>query len=122
MKKDLATLDRQLAKLKEEIKRMKGAQDRLAEAVGQPKWQLARVDAGRQSAVARLQEAIAAGGPKVKDDLGNVQRDIAKWKEDMMATKKKIRKKPFAPSVKEGKLRKSDGEEADTVRSFFNAG
>jgi hypothetical protein len=122
VKKDLATLDREFAKLKEEIKWIKGTQDPLAEAGGHPKGQLARVDAGRQSAVARPQEAIAAGGSKVKDDLGNVQRDIAKWKEDMIATKKKIRKKLFAPSVREGKLRRSDDDEADTVRSFFNAG
>jgi hypothetical protein len=55
-------------------------------------------------------------------DLGNVQRDIAKWKEDTMATKKKIRKKSFAPSVKDGKLRGSDSEETDTIGRFFNTG
>jgi predicted nuclease with TOPRIM domain len=41
VKKDLATLDREHAKLKDEIKSMKGTQDPLVEAVGQPKGQLA---------------------------------------------------------------------------------
>jgi hypothetical protein len=40
---------------------MKRGQDPLMEASGQLKGQLARVDAGRQSAVARLQEAIESG-------------------------------------------------------------
>jgi chromosome segregation ATPase len=39
-----------------------------------------RVEAGQQSAVARLQETITAGGSKVKEDLSNVQGELAKIK------------------------------------------
>jgi septal ring factor EnvC (AmiA/AmiB activator) len=48
VKKDMTNLGRELAKLKEEIKRMKGTQDPLVEAVGQLKGQLARVEAGQE--------------------------------------------------------------------------
>jgi hypothetical protein len=54
------------------------------------KGELARVEVGQQNAVARLQEAITAGGWKVKEDLGNVQGELAKMKEEIRA----IRLKP----------------------------
>jgi hypothetical protein len=109
VREDLTDLQQELAKLKEEIKRMKGTQDPLAEAVGQLKGQLARVEAGQQSAVGRLQEAIAAGGSKVKDDLSSVQGELAKLKEEIK--RMKITTKQFPPSMKKGKLRYDDCEE-----------
>jgi regulator of replication initiation timing len=69
------------------------------------KGQLARTEAGQQSAVARLQDAITAGGSKVNEDLGNVQQDIAKLKEDMIVTRWMTGKKLFPPSLKKGKDR-----------------
>jgi hypothetical protein len=66
------------------------------------KDQLGRVEAGQQSDIARLQEEIAAGGSKVKEDLENVQRDVAKLKEDMIVTRRMTGKELFAPSMKKG--------------------
>jgi chromosome segregation ATPase len=103
VKEDMTNLDREVSKLKEEIKRMKGTQDPLVEAVGQLKGQLARVDAGQQSAVVHLQEEIAAGESKVKDDLSNVQGELAKLKEEIK--RMKITTKQFPPSVKKGEGR-----------------
>jgi regulator of replication initiation timing len=67
------------------------------------KGQLARTEAAEQSAVALLQDAIAAGGSKVKEDLGNVRREVTKLKEDMLLTRRMIGNKLFTPSVKKGK-------------------
>jgi hypothetical protein len=60
--------------------------------------QLAQVKAGQQSDVARLQEGIAAGGSKAKDDLSNVQGELSKLKEDIK--RMKMTTKQFPPSVK----------------------
>jgi hypothetical protein len=49
------------------------------------KDQLARVEAGQQSEVTRLQEAMTAGGSRVREDLGNVERELAKMKEEIRA-------------------------------------
>jgi uncharacterized protein YoxC len=69
------------------------------------KGQLARTEASQQSAVVRLHDAIAAGGSKVNEDLGNVQQEVAKLKEDMIATRWMTGKKLFTPSVKKRKIR-----------------
>jgi hypothetical protein len=58
---------------------------------------------GQQSAVAGLQEAITAGGSKVKEDLSNVQREVTKMKEGVKRLKM-IKSKQFPPSVKKGKI------------------
>jgi chromosome segregation ATPase len=50
---------------------------------------VAWVEAGQQSEVARLQETITAGGSKVKEDLSNVQGELAKMKEEIKAMKRK---------------------------------
>jgi hypothetical protein len=68
------------------------------------KGQLARVEAGRQSEVARLQETITAGGSKVKEGLLNVQGELAKMKEEIRRLEMTTGK-PFPPSVKKGKCR-----------------
>jgi hypothetical protein len=51
----------------------------------------------------------------VNEDLGNVQREVAKLKEDMIVTRWMTGKKLFAPSMKKGKLRISDGGETDKM-------
>jgi hypothetical protein len=76
---------------------------------------MARVEAEQHSAVARLQEAIAAGGSKVKENLSNGQGGVAKLKEDMMLTKRMMRKTFFAPFVKKEKPRLEDGQETDNM-------
>jgi hypothetical protein len=67
------------------------------------KGELARFEAGQQSAVVRLQEEIAAGGLKVKDDLLNVQGEPAKLKEEIK--RMNMTRKQFPPSMKIGKER-----------------
>jgi chromosome segregation ATPase len=63
--------------LDEENRRLRNSSEGL-------KGKLARVEAGQQNEVARLQEAIATYGSKVKEDLANIQRNVAKLNEDMM--------------------------------------
>jgi hypothetical protein len=72
---------------------------------------LARVEAGQQSEVARLQETITAGGSKVKEDLSNVQGELTKMKEEI----RQLEMKQFPPSVKKRKLRLGGGKETDEM-------
>jgi hypothetical protein len=74
------------------------------------KGQLARFEAGQQSAVARLQETITAGGSEVKGVLSNVQGELTKMKEEIWRLRM-ITGKQFPPSVKKGKLRDGRGKE-----------
>jgi hypothetical protein len=46
----------------------------------------------------------------VREDLGNIQRDAAKLKQDIIVTRRMMRKKFIAPSMKKGKLRDGDGD------------
>jgi hypothetical protein len=64
------------------------------------KGQLARVEAGQQSAVTHLQEVIAAAGSKVNQDRANLEQELAKLKDEIKRVK--MRAKQFPPSVKKG--------------------
>jgi hypothetical protein len=68
------------------------------------KGELALLEAGHSSEGARLQQAIAARGSKVKEDFPNVQGELAKMKEEVRRLKM-ISVKQFLPSVRKGKLR-----------------
>jgi hypothetical protein len=71
---------------------------RLRESSEGLKGALARTEAGQQSAVARLQDAIAAGGSKVNEDLWNVQTELAKMKEEIKPmTVAKLKEEDVAP-------------------------
>jgi hypothetical protein len=61
---------------------------------------MTRVEAGQQNAVTRLQEAIAAGDSKANQDITNLERELAKLKEEMRATRPKA--EPLARSVAAG--------------------
>jgi septal ring factor EnvC (AmiA/AmiB activator) len=99
---ELAETCRRNEELRGRVQHLEEENQLLRESSDGLKGQLARTEAVQQSAVARLQDAIAAGGSKVNEDLGNVRRDLAKLKEDMMTTRKMITGKNFAPSMKKG--------------------
>jgi hypothetical protein len=99
----LAATHRRGEELSGRVKQLEEENRLLRESREGLKGQLARVEAGQQSAVARLQNAIAARGSKVNEDLGNLQREVAKLKEDMIVTRKMTGNKLFAPSMKKGK-------------------
>jgi hypothetical protein len=75
--------------------------------------QLAGFKAGQQSAVVHTQEAIAAGGSKVKEDLSNVEGQLAKLKQEIK--RMKMMTKRFPPSVNKGKLRVPNSKESDEM-------
>jgi hypothetical protein len=87
----------------------------LRESREELKSQLARVEGGPQSAVSQFWEAIIAGGSKVTEDSGNLRRDVATLKEDMIVASRMRRREPFAPSMKKGKLRMSRGTATDEM-------
>jgi hypothetical protein len=111
LKEVLGNLQDKYEKLRETVVSLGGSVQqleeenrRLGESSEGLKSQLAQVESGQQCAVARLEEAIAAGGPKVKDDLGNVQRDVARLKEEMIVTRR-MTEKEFPLSTKKGKAK-----------------
>jgi chromosome segregation ATPase len=67
---------------------------------------LARVEAGQQIEVARLQETMAASGSKVKEDLSNVQGELGRMKEEIRGLK--MTEKQFPPSVKKKRFKSVD--------------
>jgi hypothetical protein len=100
---ELTETCRQTVALGGRVQQLEGDSQLLRGSSAGLKAHLARVEAGQQSAVARLQDAIAAGGSKVNEDLGNVQREVAKLKGDMIVTRRMAGKRYFTPFVKKGK-------------------
>jgi hypothetical protein len=80
------------------------------------KGQLVRVEARQQSEVAPLQEAVTTVGSKVKEDLSNIQRELAKTKEEIRRLK--MTERLFPPSVKKGKLRDDKGNQTKKTSDF----
>jgi chromosome segregation ATPase len=70
---DLAEARRRSEELDGRVDQLEGENRLLRDSNEGLKGQLARVEAGQQSEVAHLQEAIEGGGSKAKKDLGNVQ-------------------------------------------------
>jgi hypothetical protein len=89
----IRTLGGRVQQLEEENRLLRESSEKL-------KGQLAQVVARQRSA--RLPEEIAVGGSKVNEDLGNVQRDVAKLKEEISLMMRMTRK-DFAPSMKKRK-------------------
>jgi chromosome segregation ATPase len=85
---ELAETVRRNSELSSCVQQLEEKNWRLRESSEGLKGQLVRVEAGHQSKVAHLEAAIAAGGSKMKEDLGNVERDVAKLKVDMMVMMK----------------------------------
>jgi hypothetical protein len=106
---------RQNSDLDERVQLLEDENQLLRESSEGLKVQLARGGAGQQSEAACLQETITAGGSKVKEDLRNVQRDVAKLKEDMIVTRWMTGKVLFEPSIRTGKLRLSDRGETREI-------
>jgi hypothetical protein len=115
---DLAETARRNEELGGRVQQLEEENRRLHDSSERLKGKLARVEAGQQSDVARLQEEIAAGGSNVKEDLGTIQRDVAKLKEDMIVTRRMTGKDFFAPLVKKGKLRMRSGNRTDEIRDI----
>jgi hypothetical protein len=99
----MMAIHRRNGELSGRVQQLEEANRLLRESSEGLKRELARTEAVQQSAFARLQDAIAAGGSKVNEDLGNVQREFAKLKEDMIMTRRMTGKKLFTPLVKKGK-------------------
>jgi hypothetical protein len=62
------------------MQQLKEENRRLGEGGKGVKSQLARAEAGQQSAVAGLQEAITAGRSNVTEDVTNLEQELAKLK------------------------------------------
>jgi hypothetical protein len=69
----------------------------------------------QQSVVGRVEEATAAGGSEVKEDLSNVQGELTMMKEEIRRLKMITARQFFPPSMKEGKLRLGGGKETETI-------
>jgi hypothetical protein len=67
------------------------------------KRQMARVEARHQRAVARLQETMTAVESKVKEELSNVQGELAKMKEDIKCMK--MTGTQYPPSITKSRIR-----------------
>jgi hypothetical protein len=75
------------------------------------KTQLARAEPRQPNKVARLQEAIAVGGSKVRNDLGNVLGRLTKLKQEIKRMKMAAKQIPL--SLEKGKQRNHNGEESN---------
>jgi hypothetical protein len=111
---ELAETRRRNEELGGRVQQLEEENHRLRDSSEWLKGQLARVPAGQQCEVARPREAIATGGSKVKEDLGTIQRDVAKLKEDTIVTMR-ITGNAFMPSIKKGKLRLRSCKETDEM-------
>jgi predicted nucleic acid-binding Zn-ribbon protein len=108
---ELAETRRRNSELSGRMEQLEKENHRLCDSGEGLKAELARAEAGQQSAVAHLQEAIAAGGSKAKEDMMNIQGELAKLKQEIK--RMKMTAKQFGPSVKKGNLRLSDSEQTD---------
>jgi hypothetical protein len=68
---------------------------RLRESTEGLKGQMTQAGAGQQNAVPRLQEAIAAGDSKANQNITNLERELAKRRGEMRATRPKA--EPLTP-------------------------
>jgi hypothetical protein len=73
------------------------------------KSQLARAEARQQSLVAGLQEAIAAGGSKVTEEVVNLEQELARLKREIK--RMKMTEKQFPRSMKKWKSKDWKGDE-----------
>jgi hypothetical protein len=71
------------------VQRLEEEDRRLCESSEGLKSQMTRAKAGQQNAVPRLQEEIAAGDSKANQNMTNLDRELAKLKEKMRATRPK---------------------------------
>jgi predicted nuclease with TOPRIM domain len=76
---------------------LEGENLRLWESSEPLQGKLVRAEGRHQNAVDRLQETIAAGRSKTKDNFQKIQRDVAKLKAAMITTKR-VTRKEFVPS------------------------
>jgi hypothetical protein len=97
---ELRETRRRNSEMGDRVQQLEKENCRLRETSEELKSQMARAEAGQQSAVTGLHEAIAAGESKVTENVTNLEQKLVKLKQEI--TRMKMTEKQFPPSVKKG--------------------